>query len=162
MLVVADSSPINILVRIGCVDVLPRLFQQVVIPTEVARELSRPRTPPPVKDFVANPPIWLTTREPTTMERIARLDPGEQAAISLARELHADFLLIDEQAGRRAATERKLPIVGTIGILERASDQGLVELNSVFVRLRQTDFFVSDDLLKEAMARHQRNAHGGR
>lgn len=155
MLVVADSSPINILVRIGHVDILPPLFQQVVIPNEVARELSRPRTPSEVRDFVSRPPSWLITRDPAAIECIARLDPGEQAAISLARELHADFLPIDELAGRRAATDRHLPIVGTLGVLERAADQGLLDLHAAFARLKQTDFFVSEDLLAAILARHQ-------
>ncbi len=154
MLVVADSSPVNVLIRIGHIGVLFRLFQQVVVPTEVARELSRPRTPQPVKDFIANPPTWLTVREPKEIEMIAKLDPGERAAINLARELQADFLLIDEKAGRRAALDRNLAVIGTIAILERAAEHGWIDLKDVFDRLRQTDFFVSDELIARVLTRH--------
>jgi predicted nucleic acid-binding protein len=156
MLVVADSSPVNVLVRIGHVDVLPELFQQVAIPLEVARELSQPRTPQEVRDWINKPPTWLTVRAPAQIEPIARLDPGERAAISLAQELGADFLLIDEKAGRRAAVERRLAIIGTIGILERAADQGLLNLKDAFARVRQTEFFVSDDLIAAALARQRK------
>lgn len=45
MLVVADTSPLNLLVLIGHEQVLPALFHHVVIPTEVAVELSRPEAP---------------------------------------------------------------------------------------------------------------------
>lgn len=103
MLVVADSSPINALVCINRIEVLPGLFEVVVIPTEVASELSRPRTPPQVKEFIASPPSWLIIREPNRIELIAKLDAGEQAAISLASELRTDFLLIDSSMSRRDA-----------------------------------------------------------
>jgi predicted nucleic acid-binding protein len=43
MIVVADSSPIVVMVGIGHVDMLPALFQRVVIPPEVASELASPR-----------------------------------------------------------------------------------------------------------------------
>ena len=59
MLIVADSSPLNLLIDIGYAEVLPVLFQKVVIPTEVAAELSRPRTPQVVREFVTKPPVWM-------------------------------------------------------------------------------------------------------
>lgn len=49
MLVVSDASPLNILLRIGHVDVLPALFMQVAIPTSVAEEMSRSATPAVVR-----------------------------------------------------------------------------------------------------------------
>jgi predicted nucleic acid-binding protein len=59
MLVVADSSPLNVLVVVGYADILPKLFQAVVIPPQVAGELSHPRTPAAVREFIASPPSWL-------------------------------------------------------------------------------------------------------
>jgi predicted nucleic acid-binding protein len=41
MLVVADSSPLIVLIQIGQIDVLPALFGEVVIPPEVSAELLR-------------------------------------------------------------------------------------------------------------------------
>ncbi len=155
MLVVADSSPLNLLVRIGHSDILPALFERVAIPTEVARELSRPRAPQAVRDLISRPPAWLSVHEPGEVESIDRLDPGERAAISLARELGADFLLIDERAGRRAAAERRLRVIGTIGILERAAEQGLLDLAEAFGRVRLTDFRVTDELLEQSLKRHR-------
>lgn len=45
MIVVSDASPVNILVRLGQINVLQSLFQRVVVPVSVAEELSRPATP---------------------------------------------------------------------------------------------------------------------
>ena len=49
MLVVADSSPINILIRIGCIEVARQLFARVLIPPEVQRELTDPASPEVVR-----------------------------------------------------------------------------------------------------------------
>ena len=65
MLVVSDSSPVNVLIRIGQIDVLPVLFKSVVIPTAVAQELTHPATPPIVRDWMAQPPAWITIRSPS-------------------------------------------------------------------------------------------------
>ena len=84
MLVVADSSPFVVLVKIDQVDVLPKLYGSIVIPTEVAAELSSPKRPVAVRSFIASAPIWLTVQAPMRVENINGIDEGERAAISLA------------------------------------------------------------------------------
>jgi predicted nucleic acid-binding protein len=64
MIVVSDSSPLNILIRIGCVEVLPKLFGAVVIPPAVAAELSHPATPESIRKWLATPPVWLRVQAP--------------------------------------------------------------------------------------------------
>jgi predicted nucleic acid-binding protein len=155
MLVVADTSPIHVLVRLAHVEVLPGLFQRVVVPTMVARELAQARYEQ-VCIFMATPPAWLYVQEPQVIERIPAIHPGEEAAISLARELAADVLLIDDYEGRRAATRRGVPILGTLGVLERAATVGLLQLEDVIDRIRQTDFRVSDELIQAILDRHRR------
>ena len=59
MLVIADTSPLHYLVLIEHTAVLPSLFGRVVIPPVVAVELQRPRTPAPVRAWMASPPAWL-------------------------------------------------------------------------------------------------------
>ena len=124
MLVISDTSPLIALVRIGHVDVLPRLYGSVVIPTEVAGELASRKRPSEVQAFIANPPTWLSVRSPSTIEEIQDLDPGECAAISLARELGADLLLIDETKGREAAISRHIRTARTAAVLFDAANAG--------------------------------------
>jgi predicted nucleic acid-binding protein len=76
------------------------------------------------------------------------LDLGEQAAITLAQALPADLLVIDERLGRRIATERGIPVIGTLGILDAAASQGLVNLSEALDQLQQTNFRVSRRILK--------------
>jgi predicted nucleic acid-binding protein len=154
MLVVADSSTLNVIISIGQASILPRLFHEVVIPIEVARELSRPRTPQIVKDFIAAPPPWLVVREPLHMQSIPTLHAGELAAISLAIEIHANYLLIDERDGRRAAIRENLAVIGTIGVLERAAITQLLDLPDTLRKL-PPDFTARLDpaLIKNALER---------
>jgi predicted nucleic acid-binding protein len=151
MLVVADSSPLIVLINIGHIDVLPRLFGQVVIPPEISAELHQPNRPRAVHEFIASGPIWLLERTPAAIEPIPALHAGELAAINLAQELKADLLLIDEIRGRQAAADRHIPFTGTIGVLELAADQGLLDLQGAFARLKETDFWISHELLDERL-----------
>ena len=76
MLVVADSSPLIVLVNIGHIDVLPALFGQVVVPHEVVAELHRDNRPQAVHDFLASYPAWLVERSPSAIEPIVGLHAG--------------------------------------------------------------------------------------
>ena len=154
MLVVADSSPLIVLINIGQIDVLPKLFGEVIIPFEVSAELQQPNRPQAVRDLIASGPAWLLERAPSTIEPIPSLHAGELAAICLAQELKADLLLIDEVSGRRAAIDRHIPVTGTIGVLELAADEGLLDLREAFARVKETDFWISQELLDERLKVH--------
>jgi predicted nucleic acid-binding protein len=152
MIVVADASPFVVLVAIGHVDVLPTLFAEILIPPQVASELASSRRPQEVRGFIATPPLWLRVLAPSSTESIPGLAAGETAAIVLAGEVQAGRLIIDEYRGRKAATERGLRVVGTIGVLELAAEMGLIDLKGAFARVKQTDFWISHKLLEERLA----------
>jgi predicted nucleic acid-binding protein len=61
-LVVADTGPINYLVLIGAIEVLPKLFEQILVPAAVCNELSHADAPPPVRAFISRMPAWLEIR----------------------------------------------------------------------------------------------------
>ena len=157
MLVIADSSPLIVLVNISHTDLLPRLFGNVVIPPAVATELSAPSRPQSVRDFIASPPAWLITKRPTAIEPIPELHPGETEALSLAIELHADLVLIDERRAYKEAVSRKLNAIGTIRLLERAAAEGLLDLKDAFDRVKLTDFWISDRFLDERLKLFAKN-----
>lgn len=158
MIVIADTSPINYLVRIGEIDLLPTLFGRVVLPMAVCRELQDPLAPDAVRRWISNPPDWVDVRAtrltPDTALLRADLDAGEQEAILLALELDAGQLIIDDLDGRREAERRKLTVTGTIGVLRAASRMGAANLRDALDRLRGTNFHLSqhfyDQLIAEA------------
>lgn len=153
-LVVADSSPLHYLILIGQIKLLPRLFKTVVIPDEVYRELTHAMAPSSVVGFMRERPAWLEIRTPRDVEQIPFIDAGERAAICLAREIAADLLLIDDADGRRAAQARRIAVTGTLGILDRAAQQHLIDLRQVLSQLRATSMHLSDELLNALLKRH--------
>lgn len=52
---------------------------------------------------------------------------GEAQAITIAIELSADMILIDETDGRTVALSYGLTLIGTLGILLKAKELGLIE-----------------------------------
>jgi predicted nucleic acid-binding protein len=155
MLVVADASPFVGLIKIGHAEVLAALYGAVVIPPTVAAELTGPKRPAEVREFMAAPPPWLSVRAPSRLEAIDDLDPGELEAISLAMELEADLLLIDEARGREAAIALRIPTARTAAVLFDAANAGVLkDLKSAFDKLRATNFRVPGGVLDELLARH--------
>jgi predicted nucleic acid-binding protein len=59
MIVVSNTSPINYLILINYINLLPELFQQIIIPQAVYSELSDASAPIPGRTWIANPPDWL-------------------------------------------------------------------------------------------------------
>jgi predicted nucleic acid-binding protein len=156
MLVVADTSPINYLVLLEQTAVLPALYARVFLPPAVVTELQDLEAPAEVRAWVAKLPAWCEVRRPAPLgeaETLAHLGAGEREAILLAQELQADFLLIDEEDGRQAARTRALPVTGTLGVLERAAERGLLDLPSTLARLLTTSFRVRDELIQGMLAR---------
>jgi predicted nucleic acid-binding protein len=154
---VADTSPLRYLVLIGAIEVLPRLFECVFIPDIVHAELRHAHAPAMVRRWTEAVPSWLTVvPTPTVQDADLRLlDAGERAAIALASEIRADFVLIDERAGVAVARARGLEVTGTLGLLERAARRGLTDLPTAFAALRATNFHVRQELLDALLARHQ-------
>lgn len=151
MIVIADTSPINYLVLIGSVDLLPQLYGRILVPPSVCSELQHPHSPEPVRSWIAHPPAWLEIvaprQTPDSALIEAGLDPGERDAILLAQELGADELIMDDLDGRREAERRHLPVTGTAGVLRAAAKLGLVDLRGALERLRSTSFYISQEML---------------
>jgi predicted nucleic acid-binding protein len=156
-LVIADTGPVNYLLLIGHIDILPALFEKVILPSAVKDELSNPDTPLSVRDWMADSPAWVEVRHtmsPLADDSLRELGAGETEAITLATELHADLLLMDDRRGVTAALQRGLVVTGTMGLLTRAARQGILDLADAFERLKRTNFRyrqeTMDAMLKEA------------
>lgn len=129
MIIVSDTSPINNLAAINHLHLLHQLYETVLIPEAVYRELTDPNFPvagaTEVQTF-----DWIQTcavRDRTLVEALSsELDIGEAEAIALAVEIQADQVLIDERRGRLIATRLNLRYVGILGILVEAKSQGLI------------------------------------
>ncbi len=151
MIVVSDTSPFNYLLLLEAVEVLPRLYGSVIMPEAVRQEMLHPGAPEVVRVWAAQLPSWIIIRRPQVLLPLA-LDSGERAAISLAMEAGAGLVLMDERKGRQEAQARNLKTIGTLGILVNAAGAGLLDLADALAKLQQTDFYVSEKLIKTVLA----------
>ena len=153
MIVVADTSPLNYLVLIDEIELLPALFGRVLIPDAVALELRHPKAPAQVRTWIATSPAWLEicTVTPSGTLQIERLDPGEREAIELAIQLDIDLIFIDEINARTQAKRLHLKVKGTLGILQQAATLGKIDLADALKKLEETNFRLSSSLRNSAL-----------
>src|ERR1700741_3720265 len=112
--------------------------------------------------WISQPPQWLEVvglKQPVD-PALAHLDAGEREAISLASELQAILLLMDERDGVIIARHRGLKEVGTLAALDLAAGHGLIDLQTMFDRLRATTFRsprrLSARMLEQVAVRNKR------
>jgi predicted nucleic acid-binding protein len=154
VIVVSDTSPLNYLVLINVVDVLPSIFEQVYVPPSVIAELSRSKTPKAVRDWAISPPDWLKIVPPTTrLPSTISLGDGEADALSLAKELDIIDVLIDERRGRKIAIREGLIPLPTLAVLERAAADDLIDLCVTLEDLQRTNMRLPADEIKAALQR---------
>lgn len=149
MIVVADTGPLNYLIQINCDDLLPKLYQRIIVPAGVMQELGHVAAPASVRAWLAHIPVWMDVRliAAAPDAELADLDLGEREAIQLAEEQHADLLLIDERKGRRRARQRGLKTTGTLGVLLSAGELRLIDPEAAYQRLlAETTFRTSAEL----------------
>jgi len=153
MIVVADTSPINYLLLIGCVDVLALIYQQVIVPQAVFEELNAAEAPGEVRAWLAQKPSWfeVSSHELTSDSSLDYLGRGERDAIALAQFTNADRLIVDDGDARREAVLRGVPVIGLLGVLLEASRRGLLDLPETMKKLRRTSFYVSDELIRHLL-----------
>jgi predicted nucleic acid-binding protein len=148
MIVVADTSPLNYLVQLGKDQILQEIYHRVVVPTAVLLELQHTQAPAEVRTWALSLPHWVDVVQPITIDASLanELGPGERQAISIALEMNADLLLIDERSGRRAAEQRNLKVAGTLAVLLRAGLLDLLDFPLVLQETQRLGFRVSPEL----------------
>ena len=156
MIVVADTSVLINLCRVGQGGLFRQLFQEVVIPPEVASEFARLTSNAP-RFAGVKLPDGVRQQSPTALlpavRAAAGLDAGEAAALSLAVEIHADAVLIDERRGYEVAVQLGLRTLGILGILLRAKSDGFVPAVRTVLDALQRDagFWLSESLRKQVL-----------
>ena len=150
MIVISDTGPVTNLLQIERLYLLKELFQKIIIPTSVFVELSHI----PEQKLVLEGLDWVEVQEAPKSELFNKLletlDLGEAEAIALAVESKAELLLIDERKGRYVADDLGVRKTGTLGILIRAKEKGLLpkvkpEMDKL---IKETRFRIHAELYK--------------
>jgi hypothetical protein len=143
---VSNSSPLIGLARIGQLSLLEHLFATVRIPGAVRLELGP----------AFSVPAWIV-ETPLTQPvgpRLLRgsLGPGEAEAVSLALEVPADWILLDDKAARRVAQSLGLPVIGTLGILLASKRRELLSaVHPCLEALRDSGFHIAPQLYERVL-----------
>ena len=156
-IVVADTGPLIALGRVECLKLLHNLYQDILIPPAVGKELRLGSGRPGARQSAeALEQGWLRVQQPSAgsaqalSELMLVLDPGEAEAILLAEEVNCRFLLIDERKGRAIANRRGVPVVGIAGVLLAAKKSGLIDaVVPILKNFEQAGYRISGALTKE-------------
>jgi predicted nucleic acid-binding protein len=157
-LVVADTGPLNCLLLIDAIDLLPKLFNKIFVPAPVYRELAHAAAPQVVRAWTATIPDWFEIRynlnysssDPAEMA----LDEGQRAAIALAVAINADLILMSDRAGAAVAQRLGFLVSSTLGILDLAAQRKMIDLTAAFARLKATNFRYRPELMDALLAQH--------
>jgi predicted nucleic acid-binding protein len=125
LVVVSDAGPLICLGRLDLLRLLPALFAEVQVPDPVLHECtSRWQSPDAARIGAALALGWLT---PCGSQQVigGTLGRGERAAIARALDIGAG-LLTDDHGARVHAESLQIAVVGTLGVLTRSKQAGLV------------------------------------
>jgi hypothetical protein len=154
---VADSGPLIALARLDLLGLPARYFEPVLVTSSVWLEVTRK---PGVDEAArlssaAENHLFRVVPDPAAIPAAllrTSIDAGERSAIALAIERDAT-LLLDDRRARGMAAESGRPVIGTLGLLVRAREEGFVAaLRPLIEQLRSTGYFMSDDLVAEVLS----------
>jgi predicted nucleic acid-binding protein len=155
MIVVSNTSPISNLAAIGQLELLEQLYGNIIIPPAVYQELINSGDTDPAT-LAVQTLDWIQTQpisDRVLLETLqTNLDLGEAEAITLAVEINAERLIIDERRGRNEAMRLGLQVTGLLGIVLAAKQQGLIPLvQPILDDLRANSFWIRDALYAEVL-----------
>jgi predicted nucleic acid-binding protein len=131
--IVSNASPIINLSKINKLDLIEKLYQKIIIPEAVFKELivkgHDKENIPAIRSLIDNNIIDVQEVKSNALVRALErdLDPGESEAIALAAEINAELVILDERDARETAEIYNLKKIGFIGILMKAKQEGFID-----------------------------------
>jgi predicted nucleic acid-binding protein len=152
MIVFSNTTPIIALSSIQRLDLLPALFGRIHLVNEVVAECEAGGaiSVPILRDF-----DWITLVASTQVSQpglLLELDKGEKHTLDMAKKYRADWVFIDEKIGRNMAEYLGLRVTGTLGILLKAKQQGLIaSFKECVTTMQNQGIYYHPDLLKKLL-----------
>lgn len=139
--IISDTSCLILLEKIGELDLLNKVFGEILITQEIADE------------YGLILPVWISVQNPTdkNYQKIleASVDKGEASAIALAVEMAGCLLVIDDLKGRNLTQTLGIKITGTFGTILEAKLSGTIDsVKPILAKIKHTDFRLSEKLEK--------------
>lgn len=145
-LIISDASPIISLYEIGHLDLVKKIYYRVVITDIVRREIR------------IDLPDWIEVSSDYDQQQYELLcleiDAGEASAIALALKHPGSRLILDERKGRQVAKRLNLQVTGTIGIIVKAKEEGIIGSGKeILDKLEKHGFWLSEKLRQQILKR---------
>lgn len=151
-LIVADTGPLVILAKIDHLHLLAKRYQQIKIPETVLLEataLAHREDSQRIVQFTAQH-VEVSRDIIQGDDLDFGLDAGETQAILLASELGCPVLM-DEKRGRAVAKRSEVPVLGTVGLLLAAKQEGLIEaINPLLNQMLAHEYRLAGSLIEQA------------
>lgn len=152
MKVVSNSSTLIAFARIGYLWILEKEIDELAIPEAVYYDLMiKGAGKPGSKEMKeAN---WIKKEKVKARETVgrlrSRLHVGESEAIVLAKEIGADFVILDDEEARKVAEAEGLKVVGGLSLLVRAKAKGWIKtVKPLLEQLKAQGFFIGKELYR--------------
>ena len=152
---VSNTGPLIALALIDRLDILQIIFQKVIIPEAVHKEMLEGGDSSHGLHSYQNASQInvqsLSTSTDPLLQNI--LDIGEASVIQLAREVKADYVLIDERKARKIARDIfGLKVIGTVRILVEAKRKGILNnVGNALNKMRDSGYRIHDDIVAFAL-----------
>ncbi|HET9228199.1 MAG TPA: DUF3368 domain-containing protein [Thermoanaerobaculia bacterium] len=149
-IVISNTSPLLYLHQVGHLDLLREMYGRLRIPSAVRKELRAG-----AEQGIAVPDpftlAWIDEQvvtERVLLPTVIDLGPGEAEAIALALSCPGSLLILDDRLGRRIARLSGVTCTGTLGVLLKAKQVGLLSsVAPVIEQLRQTTMHLTQELI---------------
>ncbi len=148
-MIIGDSSALIALAIIDKLELLENLYKNLYIPQAVydeVTEIGRPQSDK-LKLFLDN----RIKRVELNITKLG-LGLGELEAITLYKNLNADVLLIDDNRAKKYAILNGIKVIGSLGILIKAKEEGYIKKIKPFLEeLQKSEIFISDKLIVKVL-----------
>jgi len=142
--IISDTSCFIILSNIGEMELLCKVYSEVVTTPEIAAEFGEK-----LPDWVIVSEVKDTTRQQVLELQIGK---GESSAIALALETPNSTVILDDYKARKVASSLNLPYIGTVGIIVKAKLLGIIpSIKPILDKMKATNFRLSEELERDAL-----------
>ena len=142
--IISDTSCFIILTNIGELELLHKVYGQVVTTIDIATEFGEPL------------PEWIEILAVSDKYRQQllemQIDKGEASAIALALETPNSTVILDDYKARKIAEQLGITYTGTIGVIIKAKLNEIIPSIKPFLdKIKQTDFRLSPEIELQAL-----------
>ena len=147
--VIVNSTPIIALYKVGQLELLKSMYGEIIIPEAVFREVTAKNDG--VEKQISDAPWIHIQAVSNSADRLmyqAKLHEGEVEVMILAQEIGAEIVVIDDNAARKTAEYLGIPLTGTMGVLIKAKQVGVLEsVMPIIDAMLAKGIFLSDGLI---------------